>query len=194
MSAWWLLLLPAGAWALGKTTLGNMAQQEAQTRLSRLPCLLLRIAARRLPTELRDDLSGEWEAELGFILTGTDGLPLTRLWRGTRYAGGLLASARRIYPREPRSRAQALAEADTTDEVIALVLWVSFGIICALLAAVMAQADDQAHQGGFDTDLSWMTAGLAVGCLAMAIFRLQRFLRRRGRCAPSADAPPSERP
>jgi hypothetical protein len=62
-------------------------------RLGRIPFAILALAAARLPRELRDHLAAEWRTELRFILRKTEGMPRTRLWRGVRYAVGLLISA-----------------------------------------------------------------------------------------------------
>jgi hypothetical protein len=132
MSAWWWLLLPlAGAYALGKT----MAQQEAETRLSQLPSALIRLAVRRLPPDLRDDMAAEWKAELEFILTGTDGLPLTRLWRGTRYAGSLLASARRTFQHEPAGRTLAHRAVGATALLAAPTACLAAAVVAFLICA-----------------------------------------------------------
>jgi hypothetical protein len=76
-----------------RVALGGMLQEEARTRLSRIPFALIRLASSRLPSELRCDLAAEWKAELEYLLADTDGLPVTRLLRGIRYSAGLLASA-----------------------------------------------------------------------------------------------------
>jgi DNA-binding transcriptional MerR regulator len=68
----------------------TMCREEIETRIGRIPDALIRLAAARLPRQARDDLTGEWRAELDFILRDTDGLPVTRLLRGMRYAIGLL--------------------------------------------------------------------------------------------------------
>jgi hypothetical protein len=81
---------------LARLILTDMLKEEARTRLGRLPYVLIRLARARVPQELRDDLAAEWEAELAFLLTGTEGLPVTRLARGIRYSAGLLWSARAI--------------------------------------------------------------------------------------------------
>jgi hypothetical protein len=70
-------------------TATDASTQEVRTRLDRLPRTILALAARALPNEERDDLLAEWEAELSFILRHTDGLPLTRMWRGLRFASSL---------------------------------------------------------------------------------------------------------
>jgi len=48
---------------------GTMFQEEAQTRISKLPELILILAVHRLPRELQADLGGEWAAELDFIVS-----------------------------------------------------------------------------------------------------------------------------
>jgi DNA-binding transcriptional MerR regulator len=73
-----------------------MWQEEVRTRLGRLPEALIRLASSRLPCQERDDYADEWRAELTFVLRDTDGLPLTRLLRGTSYALGLLRVSRGI--------------------------------------------------------------------------------------------------
>ncbi|MEU4089622.1 hypothetical protein [Streptomyces aureus] len=71
----------------------NLLVSEFESRLQRLPSILVRIAARAQPCADRTELTEEAEAELSFILSETSGLPLTRLWRGLRYAGGLVRAS-----------------------------------------------------------------------------------------------------
>jgi hypothetical protein len=78
---------------LAEAVIGRMLQEKAATRLGRIPFALIGLASARLPRELRDDVAAEWRAELDFALRGADGMPLTRLLRGIRYAAGLLMSA-----------------------------------------------------------------------------------------------------
>jgi DNA-binding transcriptional MerR regulator len=70
--------------------LSTMCREEIETRVGRIPSVLIRLAASRFPRQARDDIADEWRAELDFILRDTDGLPVTRLLRGMRYAIGLL--------------------------------------------------------------------------------------------------------
>jgi DNA-binding transcriptional MerR regulator len=74
----------------------EMWQEELQTRLGRLPYALIRLATWQLPRQERDDYADEWRAELAFVLRDTDGLPITRLFRGIRFAIGLLRVSRSI--------------------------------------------------------------------------------------------------
>lgn len=81
-----VLFVGSAVWS----TLTDMGKEELRTRLSGIPSLLLRLAARRLPPVGRSDVTTEWNAELNHILAETKGLPLTRLFRGTKYAADLL--------------------------------------------------------------------------------------------------------
>lgn len=83
------------AWSF-RSTVAEMCREEMRTRLGLLPYALIRLAAGRLPHQVRNDVGDEWRDELAFILEATDGLPLTRLIRGTRYAAGLLLVSRGI--------------------------------------------------------------------------------------------------
>ncbi len=71
-------------------------REELRGRLGRMPHAVLRLAIRRLPTEVRQSAENEWQAELHHILRRTEGLPVTRLVSGVLYALGLLRTARRI--------------------------------------------------------------------------------------------------
>jgi hypothetical protein len=76
--------------------IGDLISQEVHTRLERVPAYVLRMAASRLPLEIRDGLLLEWQCELAYILTDPSvaRLPITRLLRGCRYALVVLVSAR----------------------------------------------------------------------------------------------------
>ncbi len=93
MKAVWAFLAAAVAALTGTAVLGELISQEIRGRLDQVPHGLIRLAARRLQPELREDLAEEWTAELGVILRGAQSLPVTRLYRGTRYALGLLRAA-----------------------------------------------------------------------------------------------------
>ncbi|MFY1698520.1 hypothetical protein [Solwaraspora sp. WMMA2101] len=70
--------------------LGDMISEEVRTRLDQLPHALVRLAARRMPASMRDELLEEWQGELYEFLHGAEAMPVTRLVRGLRYATGLL--------------------------------------------------------------------------------------------------------
>ena len=92
MNAAWLGLGGLGLlviWLL-RDALTDMCKEEIRTRLSRLPYAFLRISALCIPRSERRDVINEWRAELDFILSETDGLPLTRLQRGIFYSASQL--------------------------------------------------------------------------------------------------------
>jgi hypothetical protein len=76
--------------------LGDLASHAIRERLERLLHGCIRLAARRLPAEIREDLAQEWTAELHQILHDGHTRRLARLWHGTRYALGFLRAAPRI--------------------------------------------------------------------------------------------------
>jgi hypothetical protein len=79
------------------TVLGDMVSEEVRDRLDHLPQAILRLAARRVdPAKRKASYDDEWLPELTYILKGDEARPVTRLFVGTRYALGLLFSARRI--------------------------------------------------------------------------------------------------
>ena len=74
----------------------DMCQREARTRLGQMPVGLLRLAARRLPREWRDDFLAEWLAELNDIRRATSEVPVTGLVRQVLFALSLLVHARAV--------------------------------------------------------------------------------------------------
>jgi hypothetical protein len=91
MSVVWTILL-----GLGEALASTVIVDEIRGHLARIPFGLLRLAARRLPGEVREDVINEWTAELEAILQGSEELLLTRLCRGFRFALGLWRTAPRI--------------------------------------------------------------------------------------------------
>ncbi len=69
---------------------GDMFSEEIRTRLERLPHRLIDLSGLLVTAHLREEMVDEWHAELDFVLRRTNGRPLTRLWRGTRYALSIL--------------------------------------------------------------------------------------------------------
>jgi hypothetical protein len=91
---WAVLAFIAG---LGVTVLGDMVSEEVRDRLDHIPHVILKLAARRLDAGKRSALyEDEWLPELTYILKGAETRPITRLFTGTRYALGILASAHRV--------------------------------------------------------------------------------------------------
>jgi DNA-binding transcriptional MerR regulator len=76
-------------WLL-RDSAGEMLKEEIQTRLCLIPNVVIRVAVLRLPERCRSELADEWRSELAFIVNDTEGLPVTRLLRGVRFAGSLL--------------------------------------------------------------------------------------------------------
>jgi hypothetical protein len=68
----------------------DMSKDEVRTRLTRLPYLLIRVASVWIPKVARHDFANEWNAELEFVVYGTEGMPLTRLFRGIIFSAGLV--------------------------------------------------------------------------------------------------------
>src|ERR1700733_6986164 len=92
MNAAWIGLCGSAllvVWLL-RDALTDMCKEEVRTRLTQLPYTLLRIVALRIPRPGRDDALAEWRAELDFILSETDGLPITRIVRGVWYSMAML--------------------------------------------------------------------------------------------------------
>lgn len=82
--------------ALITTTVSNLLTEELRSCLDLMPYAVLRLAIRRLPTELRQNVGDEWLAELHHILHRTKNLPLTQVVLAISYTLGLLRTARRI--------------------------------------------------------------------------------------------------
>jgi hypothetical protein len=71
-------------------TVSGMVQVEIRTRLGRVPYALIRLAAWRVPQDLRAELGGEWRSELAAILKAAEDVPVTGLVQGLWFALGLL--------------------------------------------------------------------------------------------------------
>ena len=96
-SGWALLagLICVIIWLL-RNAAEEMLKEEMQTRLCRIPNAVICVAVLRLPEQSRNELAEEWRSELAFIVNDTEGLPVTRLLRGMRFAGSLLWTAREL--------------------------------------------------------------------------------------------------
>jgi hypothetical protein len=83
--------------ALGMTAIGDMVSEEVRDRLDQLPHAILRLAAIRLDPDQGSALYEEvWLPDLAYFLRGDKARPVTRLVHGTRYALGILVTARQI--------------------------------------------------------------------------------------------------
>jgi hypothetical protein len=78
------------------TTVCDLVSEELRSRLDRVPYVVIHVAIRRLPDDVRQSVGNEWLAELHHIVRHAKGRPITRLLSATRYALGLLYKARRI--------------------------------------------------------------------------------------------------
>jgi transcriptional regulator with XRE-family HTH domain len=96
------------------------ASEEIRGRLDRLPHLLIRLASRRVPGDVRDELIDEWTAELHEILHGAEALPVTRLVCGIRFGLGLLRTAPDI-GRQLNSRETPTADPTPTPTAVRVV-------------------------------------------------------------------------
>ncbi|MDH2427487.1 hypothetical protein [Sphaerisporangium sp. TRM90804] len=72
--------------------LQGLINEEVRVRLGRLPFTILRLAARQLPEELRQEIyENEWVADLRFLLSeDAESGPITRLVTANRFALSLL--------------------------------------------------------------------------------------------------------
>jgi hypothetical protein len=153
------------ALAVIQGALGDMARKEAQTRLSRIPRGLIRIALARVPEDLRDDLASEWTSELDFVLTGTEELPLTALWRGIRFAAGLLGSSGEIAARLKGipARNAALSAGRIAYGLITALIGVQ-GIAGLITEYLHLQITALQLSAATLMALSWATGGLLTAC------------------------------
>jgi hypothetical protein len=189
MRAAWIAVLAIGvtAGAVARAVVGDMAREEARTRLGRIPFALIRLAAARVPRELRDDLPAEWKAELEFLLADTDGLPLTRLLRGIRFSVGLLISAREITD-------ELTGEDKGTWQLIRLIAGSAYavlgsgGVVTGIVLATEHAVPITEFVGGASMAAAWLVIGIifvrgrftgvlsACGCLLVCASNLAFYL------------------
>lgn len=89
MSAVWSVAVAVVLVIVGHL-LGALASEEIYTRICRLPFAAIRLAVLAVPKQEREELRSDLEADLAYLLKETEGLPITKLWRGIRFAGSLL--------------------------------------------------------------------------------------------------------
>ncbi|WP_212824272.1 DUF4407 domain-containing protein [Polymorphospora rubra] len=95
MNVVWVVAAFVGGLLLA--VLSDLISDEVRGRLDQVPFQLLRLAARRLPAQLRNDIYlHEWMPELHHILRREEAKPITRLYHGLRFAAGLLRSGPQI--------------------------------------------------------------------------------------------------
>jgi len=106
---------------------GDMFSEEIRTRLERLPHRLIDLSGLLVTAHLREEMVDEWHAELDFVLRRTNGRPLTRLWRGTRYALSILGIVPNLEGgKRPRDRVLAWLSA-TVAILLAATSWLMLG-------------------------------------------------------------------
>lgn len=170
MRSVWIAAPAIGAVAIvvAKAFIGDMVQEEARTRLHRIPFALIRMAITQVPRELRDDLAAEWTAELAFVLSGTEGLPVTGLVRGIRYSVGLLLAALAITDGLERGNSNSAGDLGRIVIGCASALLGSAGVADGILLVARHGLTITEFAGGACMTLRWATSGamLALGKFA----------------------------
>jgi len=162
-----IVLVPlAVGFALARAVLADIANEEARTRLERIPFALLDLAARRVPTKQREDLTGEWNAELDHIIARTEGLPLSRLVRGVRFAAGILLRAPDIAG--DLSRLRKLGTTAGRIASGALLAAAGLGALAGTLWLAAKNPPAVVIAGQVSVGLSWFTIGVMVAAAKTA--------------------------
>jgi hypothetical protein len=157
-----MILLPLViGFGVVRAALVAMAQEEVRTRLEQIPAALLRLASTRVPAELREDQVAEWNAELEHIVAHRDGLPLTRLVEGIRFAAGILTRAPDIV--SDLSGIRKLGKAAATVTAGALIAAVGLiGAVGSLWLAGVHGHGTVVLAGQVCVGLSWFTMGALI--------------------------------
>jgi RNA polymerase sigma-70 factor (sigma-E family) len=136
----WAIIAFVGT--LSIVTLGDMVSEEVRARLDQLPFALLGLARRRLSDELQDDAGAEWHAELHYILRGAEALPVTRLFRGMRFAIGLLIAAP-VVDRELaiKSEPESGEQRSSSSRQAPVEVFLDSNVLAAMARAVSRDAD-----------------------------------------------------
>lgn len=74
----------------------SLLSKETESMLGAAPAALLKLAKRRAPVSIREELYEDWLADLYEAVNGTDDRPLTRLLFSLKFSWGILRSARQI--------------------------------------------------------------------------------------------------
>jgi hypothetical protein len=88
----WVILFAPLAW-VAQDLVGAMLGREIRGWLDRVPVMLVRLAAQRLPVEARAGYAEEWSGELAAIGKEFQDLPVTRRVRQAWFALGMLRAA-----------------------------------------------------------------------------------------------------
>jgi hypothetical protein len=154
----WVLGLLA---AIVGLVVGDLVSEEVRGWLDRLPTGVLALAARRLPSDRRAVHLATWAGELYEILKGAEARPILRLWRGTRFAAGLLRTARSSAGIEFRRRLQ-LGHPD--DDYVDTFLASAVAIVCTFFTGGLMAIFILAAPSQSDT-----ADGLFLGLLAAVV-------------------------
>ncbi|SHN44646.1 hypothetical protein [Cryptosporangium aurantiacum] len=138
----------------------NLISVEIQGWLDRLPPVLIRLAARRLPQEIRADHIDEWDAELSAILEGSAAGPLSRLALGLTYTSGLLRGAPKVARELGRARRRRLAAVFKRIRVHSLTTFLVVLVTTVVLA------------GQFGDGIDPFSAAITVTCAGMGVLIL----------------------
>jgi putative nucleotidyltransferase with HDIG domain len=165
VNGWWGTVM-AAAGVVGAGVAANLAGDEISGRVDLLPEAVIWLAAQQVPRPARADARQEWLAELAAILRSAEGLPVTRLVIGMRYAISLARAARAITAEitgaerglRPLGGWQAAAVGGGGGGLTAVLIFLAglsaVAFVPALLAVVLlvvcgtvAQSRDQARTG-----------------------------------------------
>ncbi len=139
--------------------LNAMCQKEIETRIGRLPNALIHLAVLRLPRDVRGDLTSEWAAELDFIVSGAEGLPVTRLLRGLRFAASLLHVAPSV--------AHELTCTCTRRSRLGTIAWTTWSMLFSAGAGAGAIVAFDSLTRSHHTAAGISTAAFALACLIL---------------------------
>lgn len=138
----------------------RMVIDEVRGQLDRLPQLIVRIAAKRVPAAMREELRSEWSAEVCAITDDRAELPISRLIAGIGASLGWLCRARRI-----AAERENLPE-KTLERMI--VLW--FGFPIAFMNASFALPGGSTGPLWFAVSTAVVGGGASFVYLSMATF------------------------
>jgi hypothetical protein len=168
---------------------GDRFNTTIHARLDRLPHRVLRLAIRRLDTDVRADIAPDWTAELDAILQQHRGrLPLSRVFAGARFAAGLLRTAKttsgylaakpHLLDTALRVALQGSPQPETTRDQTVWFVSSGFGLLCLLITLVLI-AGPARTTGLALAILALGVCGWAAASIARAMRGLVLYLRRR---------------
>jgi hypothetical protein len=138
---------------------GDLVSEEVRGWLDRLPTGVLTLAARRVPPDRRAIHLATWAGELHEILKGAEARPILRLWRGTRFAAGLLRTARSSAGIQFRRR---LLLGDPADDLVDTLLASAVATVCTFFTGGLMAMIILAAPGESDSADGWFLGLLAA--------------------------------